>query len=508
MALKKAAAKSSPRRGAGRSSAAGAGALSIVVPPKLIGALRSRTRPTAQDTKGSEIRETNAYELLNNTQRNYRQATDIVGLLRHLARAEGPFSTAVHNLVEVTNTPHKVTAWNNEQRFDADGTLLAMNLVTQLDTPTEYLGFTRKLSFDMLKTMMLREVVLTGAIYAELGLNDAQMMDLVQVVGAETLRFESDGKGGAVPSQEIAGKNEPVKLDIPTFFGAQMHADPGSVNPRSMMESALKMLLYFEELLEDIRRVVRQSGHNRLVVKLNAEKLKAITPREVTSDTTKWLNYMELVRSTIQSQLESLEPEQALVMFDSVDADVVQSGTGTKVDYTPLLQLAVGQYATGMKTPPSVLGLRMEGGGSATGSIETMMFLKSARAIQKPVETVMSRILTLAARVMGADVTVSFEFTALDLRPDNEQQAFHAMRAKQIYEKLSLGLISDDEAAHELGAFPRPVGAPDLSGTMFMNGGAASDEAEEMPTRPGETPLGRTMQPPKDAPRKSGGKDQ
>lgn len=136
------------------------------------------------------------------------------------------------------------------------------------------------------------------------------------------------------------------------------------------------------------------------------------------------------------------------------------------------------------------------------GSVETLIFLKSAKALHTPVETVMSRILTLGCRLLGMPVTVWFRLDSLDLRPDMELEAFKAMRESRILDKLSLGLISDDEAAVELDCFPRPEGAPNLSGTMFRN------NSQNYETHPGDSAMGRALQPDKDAPRKAGGRSQ
>lgn len=136
------------------------------------------------------------------------------------------------------------------------------------------------------------------------------------------------------------------------------------------------------------------------------------------------------------------------------------------------------------------------------GSVETLVYLKSAKALQTPVQTVMSRILTLACRLLGSNVYVWFRMDPLDLRPDHELEAFLTMRDSRILDRLSLGLISDDEAAIEMDCFPRPPGAPNLSGTMFR------DKSVPAETNPGDTPMGRDLQPDKDAPRKGGGRSQ
>ena len=136
------------------------------------------------------------------------------------------------------------------------------------------------------------------------------------------------------------------------------------------------------------------------------------------------------------------------------------------------------------------------------GSVETLIFLKGVKALHVPVETVMSRILTLSCRLLGSAVTVWFRMEPPDLRPELELEAFRTMRDSRILDKLSLGLISDDEAAVEMDCFPRPEGSPDLSGTFFRN------PTEGVTNNPGDTPMGRDLQPDKDAPRKAGGRSQ
>ena len=131
-----------------------------------------------------------------------------------------------------------------------------------------------------------------------------------------------------------------------------------------------------------------------------------------------------------------------------------------------------------------------------------VMFAKAAKAVQLPVSVIMSRILTLGVRLMGVDATIWFRMDPIDLRPENEVAAFKVMQTTQILDLLSLGMISDDEAAVELGTFPRPAGAPNLSGSMFRHQG------NQVVTNPGDTALGRSLQPDKDAPRKAGGESQ
>lgn len=477
--------------------------LTIELPKNILSAAKSSARPNQNIEKGEQITQTLTYQVLNNTARNYRNATNITTLLRHITKVEGPLSTAVHTMIEVAATKYTILAYDSTTHMmSPEGVTTAMSVLASMDTPLQYDRATAKKSVDSLIKMMLKEALVTGMISGELVLTEERVPDKFQLVGAETLMWLSDGEGGVYPAQQQEGENDPISLDIPTFFYDHLNPDPDTVVPRSMLESCLKMLIYFEEFLEDIRRNVRVSGHNRLKITLDSTKIAATAPREVQADPEKLTSYLISVKDAVEDQLAGINPEQALVMFDSADADVVNSGHGTKVDYTPLLNVVAGQYATSMKTPPSVLGLRLEGGSQQLGSVETMIFLKTVKALHTPLETVLSRMLTLACRLLGVDVYCWFRFDPVDLRPERELEAFMTMRESRILDRLSLGLISDDEAAIELGTFPRPEGAPLLSGTFFRSG------KDQWETHPGDTSMGRELQPDKDAPRKAGGRSQ
>ena len=477
--------------------------MDVVLPRTLVTGARSKAAPRRSVDKGERVQTQPLWPVLNTTIREKRAQQSVTALLRDLARSEGPFSTAVHNLLEIAYSGYKIFAYENDShQFSSQGTNLALSIMASMDTPVEYLGTTKKRSIDATVKTLLRETLLTGGLSAELVLNKQRLPDRVQIVGIETLVWMDDGEGGVYPAQEIAGEDDPIELDIPTFFFDLMSPDPDTINPRSMMEACLKVLVYFEEFMEDVRRSVRISGHNRTTVTLNWEKLAGTAPMEIKNDPVKLRDYMISLRDGVQRTLETIEPDQALVLFDGVQADVLQSGHGVKIDYTPLLNVVVGQYATSMKTPPSVLGLRLEGGSAQMGSVESLIFLKTAKALHMTVETIMSRILTLACRLYGADVYVWFRMNPIDLRPENELEAFKSMRQSRLERYLSMGLISDDEFAVELDCFPRPAGAPDLSGTLFAAG------KNDITAPAGSDAARRDLQPDKDAPRKAGGRSQ
>lgn len=136
-----------------------------------------------------------------------------------------------------------------------------------------------------------------------------------------------------------------------------------------------------------------------------------------------------------------------------------------------------------------------------------MVFLKVASSIRKPVEDVMSRALTLGCRLYGENVYVRFEFDPIDLRPENEVEAFRVMRQARILELLSLGLISDDEAFVELGIGYAPAGYKPISGTNFYGGASQNSSADQASkASPNSDPQGKALQG--DSTKKAGGASQ
>lgn len=436
--------------------------------------------------------------------RHLRNRTE---MLRYLAQHEGPVSTATHNFVQVANNGYKIRAYDvGTNAFSSEGTNLAQGVMARFDTLYDYSdGYSDKMTTETLLETMLRECVLTQTAAAELVLNAALQPESITVVPAETLRWRNRGKGkGVYPQQIQYNTREPVDLDIPTFFVQRMANDPGTLYPKSMLESAVKLLVYFEEFMDDVRRVVRQSGHARQTVTLDTEKAIKTAPASVRNDPKKLQEWLIAIQSEVQATLDAISPEDAIILFDTAVYDIKSPSFGNKIDYTPMLTMIAGMSAMSMKSPPSALGMRLDSSANEA-SVETLIFQKSAKAIQTPVEGVMSRALTLGVRLLGANVYVRFDFDPIDLRPEMELESFVTMKQTRILEQLSYGFIGDDEAAIEMGCWPRPVGAPKLSGTMFeLNKG----QNPNLPVTPGDTPVGKAQQPNKDAPRKAGGASQ
>jgi len=401
--------------------------------------------------------------------------------IRALTRFNGIFSAAVHCYVQMAMSGYVVTGYlAGTREFDLATSIEAVNVLTSADTLYDYTrGYADKQSTDGLLESLLKETVQSGACCVELVLNKFLLPEKVLSVSVPSLRWKSTTEGTVYPSQ-VSLSGEEIDLNMPTVFYAATHQQSGQFMPRSPMEAALQTLFIFTEFLEDLSRVMRRSGHSRLVVSIVQDAVKQMAPPETANDPEKMRQFFESVRGDIESTLGGLEPEDALVAYDTVTAEILSS-KGEKTDYSALLETLGNMMSSSLKSVSSVLGLGT--GSQNLATTESLVYLKLVQGIQKTVETVMSRAITLSVRLRtGVDSYCKFEFQPVNLRPEDELSAHKSVIFQQELQKLSLGLYSDEEFAWRTTGSAAAPGMPKLSGTMFMQPTQALPKDQQLNT--------------------------
>lgn len=402
--------------------------------------------------------------------------------IRALARVNGMVSTAVQSYVSLAMSGYSVAGYESGTHlFSRDGTIVAETIIANMDTLNDYsAGYSDKRTVNQLLETLIKEVILTGECAGELVLNDQRLPDRIVPFATDEVEWTVKKDKRKFPTQRSQGGDD-IPLDLPTVWIESLNKEATSVYARSMLESCLNTVYMFVEFLEDMSRVVRKSGHSRVVAKVIVEQAVTSAPASVRQDPAKLTSYLAAVRDSAEDALKNMEPNDAIVSFDNIEFAIL-SDSSAKSEYTDLLESLNGLVATSLKSMPSVLGLRIGKGSQSLSNTETLLYLKQVEAARAPVEAIMSRALTLASRLIGSDIYVKFRFDPIDLRPSNEIEAHKAIKQSRILEQLSLGFLSDDEAAYQLGSGFRDTSMPELSGTMFREGnGIAVDETAITP---------------------------
>lgn len=431
--------------------------------------------------------------------KDVRNRTDINEIIRTLMREDGLFSSAANSLVALSaNSGFRIAGYNSAGAMDLGVMSMAYSVMDRFSTLHDYsLGYNDKPGIQSLLATLQTDVVGTGGCGLELVLDKTFGPERLVPVGYSTVAWEADGKGGRYPTQD-SGE---INLNLPTVFISEHNRNADEAYSVSMLRPGLSHTMNFNEFLEDTHRAVNRTGHSRLIAQISAEKAWAAAPESVKADPSKRAEFFNSVRTEVETALAGLEPEDALVSYDTVEYDVKDIG-GSKSDYSTLLTTLGNLLGASLKTPASVSGLRA-GGSQALSNAETLIYLKVVEGARPPVEEVMSRALTLAVRLLGIDGYVYFEFLPVNLRPEEELEAYKGTKQKRVLELLSFGLINDAEACYELGIRPQGL-IKELAGTGFYGKSKTAEEGQSEGER--ESSAGRALNP--ETPSKSGGDDQ
>lgn len=448
-----------------------AAALPPVVDPKVpnkqqtLPSLTKRTATTTGDNKLIAIdRRTASTDLL-----TLRNGITTKATIRDLAAVSPDMSAAVWAYQRMVVTRgFSAVGRNLDGTLNIPATQLAQQLLTRFNFLTDYTdGFSGMSSLHALAESLALELRLYGACSLELVLDKARVPNRLQPVSTTQIEFFEDGSGYVYPTQRINGQI--INLDQPTFFFEALDQDLLSAYSNPPMEAALQAVLADTEFTNDVRRVIKRALHPRLNVTIDSEIFRKSIPLDVIGDPVKLRLYTENYVAQIEATVNGLDPDDALIHYDSVKFDYLNNGNVTlNKEYETLQNMVNAKTSSGTKAPPSVLGHAT--GSQNIASTETLLFLRYCEGIQNKINNIISRAMTLGVRLLGQDCYVEFAFDRIDLRPESELEAFRAMKQSRILEQLSIGMTTDEEASLMLTGSLPPSGAPKLSGTFFRSG--------------------------------------
>jgi hypothetical protein len=413
----------------------------------------------------------------------YRLGNTTNEVMRNLARANPDLSAAVSAYLRV-GIPERyfAIARDPDGTVNDEATILANEILSRFDKlPTYESGFSQVDSIRSTSEALAKEGILYGGMAFELVLDKGRLPYKFQPVSVTRVKFYEDNSGGTKglkPIQDVGGTE--IDLDIPTFF--MVHLDPSLLDPypQSPMDAAIQPVLMSSTFLSDLRRIMARHVYPRYDVAIDEEKLKATIPVEILADPEQLPGYLNGVIEGIESTINDLGVEEALIHYDFVVVSYIKNddGQGTAEKLEVLKNIIDANLAKGAKVLPAVLG---NGSGSQNvASTETMLFMLSANSsVRLKLQELYSKGLTLACRLYGMEVTVEFEFDPIELRPATELAAFKTMEHERIKSLWSLGLMSDMEASLRLTYKPTPKGFKPISGTYFMTGGDVNGMSAE-----------------------------
>lgn len=411
---------------------------------------------------------------------NLRASGDTATIINNLQKYDPDTANAIWAIIRFASTPIQLHFVTDKGEFDADKT---MQFKTILDST--WLAATNAPNLDELADNIVMELFMHGGIGLEIVLDEFKLPTRFVTLASKELEWKKKN-GIFYPLQTAQGKE--INLDIPTFFFASTDRHPDQAVADSPILAAIQAVTFKQNVITDIQRVIRRAGYPRHRVKILEEVMQKNAPVDIRMDPAKMTKWLSDQKKAIGDAMAKLNPEDAIVIFDSIEVDYLSTQGAMTVDFRPVLEILDGQLTSALKVLPSILGKGSAGGSQNIASVESMVFLNTPTFLQKRCDKLLSQALTMTARLMGMKGSIKVQHEAINLRPELELEPQKLAKQNRILQLQSFGHITDSEAALALGIAHLPEN--DLSGTLFLDGGPSTDTQN---ISPNADPLGRSI---------------
>ena len=410
-----------------------------------------------------------------------RNLGDEYDVIKQLNRYDPDTANAIWATLRFASTPLTIIYRDDKGVFNADKTNEFKNLLK-----ANWLISTNEPSSEELSDMIMRQLFLYGGLGLEVVLNEFKFPTKFVLVKNKDVSWKSN-KGKFIPFQKKPGGSGEINLDIPTFFFQTLDRDPDEATAESPLLPAIQAIVFKQQVIGDIQRVLKRTGYPRLKVTVLEEVLRKNAPISVKGDEKQLAKWLADQKKAIGTELGKINPEDAVVIFDSLDIDTLENKNAASVDFRPIMEILDSQVVSALKSLPSILG-KGKGGSQNIASVEAMVFMNTPRFLQNRATKLLSQAYTMTARLAGMKGYIEVSHQPINLRPELELEPQKLAKQNRILQLQSFGHIDDSEAALALGIDHLPV--EELAGTNFLNGGPEVDTEN---ISPNTDPLGRSI---------------
>lgn len=414
---------------------------------------------------------------------DYRYANDADTMLMLLSKIDPDMSTGIWNFLRLANSGLKVTAVDLKGVPSPKGQVMLNAMCTRIAGLDNYKDWALYKPVEMVATQLAKYTLVRGGCALETVLGKDRRVNNLTCIDPIKVTFKHTGVGQFLPQQLDVNGNY-IALDIPTFFWNVLDQDADDPYETPPFLPAVSAILFNIAFMQDLERIVKKVAYPRIAIKIVESTLRKFAPLIAQSDETKMAEWLQAQKSSIGAALRNLAPEDAAVFFDSIDISVMESKHNSTVDFRPLKEVIDQRIISGLKSLPTILG-RQFGSSQTIGGVEALLYSKAIASIQEVVATLLTRALTLCLRLEGHQGYVKVSYAPVNLKPENELETFRVLKQSRVLELLSLGFLSDAEAAEQLTGDPTlPPGFKALSGTGFytkksnVNAAAAATAAD------------------------------
>lgn len=442
----------------------------------------SRQKSSSPDlTDGSAINSSiGTYNVYQDSSIIRSLGSDVYSIIDELHRYDPDAANALWAMLRFAETPLSIIYRDEKGEFDADKT---REFNTTLKA--KWLFSVREPSPQELSSMIIRELFLHGGVGMEIVLDKFKLP--LNYVFIHTKDINWRWKNSSFMPYQIKTGGGEVNLDIPTFFFQTLDRAISQSVGESPLLTAIQAIEFKRQVIIDIQRVVKRVGYPRIKVTVLEDVMRKHAPADMKSDPKKLATWLKEQKTNLATDLKSIKPEDAIVLYDSVDMEYLKNNVTASLDFRPLIEILDSQVVSALKSLPSILG-KTKGSSQNTASMEAMVYLNTPTFLQRRAEKLLSQVFTMTARLMGYKGFIEAKHQAINLRPELELEPQKLAKQSRILQLQSFGHITDSEAALMLDIDHLPT--EELSGTLFLTGRPSVDTEN---ISPNTDPTGRSI---------------
>lgn len=400
------------------------------VPKKNTGTTTNPTYPQLNKIKQSAYQE--YYDMYREDILDYRYTYTTDSLIDKLSRVDGDMGNAVHNFLIAIDSGFRLIA-KDVNGIKNDRATKRLKLIAD-----RFKGDNIDRSLDTLMKTIARLLIVRGGVGVEVRTDKSGRITSLYIVDPKWVDWYREG------NEYVAYQNGEM-VSSPFLFWAFADPDVDSVQHISPLLTALNIIFFRMGVLQDLERVIKRAGFDRLNAKLLEDVMVRNAPVSVKRNPNDLRTWLEARRTEIQTILTNLKPDDAIATYDSVELSYLKGGVKDSIDVEPLMKVLDQQISSGLKTLPSILGR----GGSASDT-ESVLYVRNIKYFQNIASILMGNVLSFCLQKEGVNASAYLEYNDVDLRSPLEIENHKLMKQKRILLEGCLGFRTIEEVCYEL----------------------------------------------------------
>lgn len=390
-------------------------------------------------------------------------------LIKKLFVNDPDMSAAVNGYLTLANTEPVIYVEDLDGQIDQEATKSLYQVIDLITRPTDYtLGWSFKQSLSQICADMRYMGLMRGMMSCELVFDKQMKPQSIKLLDGSSIEWYEKKSGEYKPTQKVSGDPPYIDLDMPTVFISFFRRDPTTLYPASFFVSAINTIAARQQVINDLYRIMQVTGFPRMEITVMEEILLKRAPANIKNDANALNSWVAARVAELSTLFSNVRPDQAVAHTDAVEIDTLNDKKpGNALDITNVIETLNAQNQAALKTMATVLG--RGSAGVNTSSVEARLAAMFADELNEPLAELLSNLFSFILHQNGYQGFARIYFRNAELRPDLELEPQLTLKAARLRQDLSDGIITDAYYHLEMYGQLPPDGAPELSGTGFMN---------------------------------------